>query len=70
MNNQENHITYLLVFSSEKNPSDVVQMKNYRLKKQKYTPEFMNHLPTYIYKEAYAVNEMVFLEEFLKRFEY
>lgn len=64
------HVTYILVFSSAKNPQDAKQMLNYKLIKGKYLPEFMKRLQGYIYKEAYAVTEDEFEKGFLAHFNY
>lgn len=64
----QTNVRYLLVFSGSKNPHHVQQLKNHRLKKENYLPEFMERLQGYIYKEAYAVTEEVFEHTFIKNF--
>lgn len=64
------HVTYILVFSSKKNPLDAEQMLNQIKIRGKYLPEFMKRLQGYIYKEAYAVTEGEFEKGFLAHFNY
>lgn len=64
------NVTYVLVFSSAKNPQHVTQLKNHLLKGEKYLPVFMERLPGYIYKDAYAMTEIIFDSTFAKRFTY
>lgn len=64
------NVTYVLVFSSAKNPQHVTQLKNHLLKGEKYLPVFMERLPGYIYKDAYAMTEIIFDSAFAKQFTY
>lgn len=66
----QTHVKYILVFRASKNPGHVQQLKNHRLKNEKYLPEFMKRLEGYIYKEAYAVSEEVFDYTFARKFVY
>jgi hypothetical protein len=65
-----NHVSYILVFSSSKNKSHILQEKNHRLKGESYVPEFMMRLPGYIFRDAYAMSELNFEKDFLKKFRY
>ena len=65
-----NNVTYVLVFSSTKNPQHVIQLKNHHLKGEKYLPVFMQRLPGYIYKDAYAMTEINFDGGFAKQLTY
>lgn len=64
------NVTYVLVFSSAKNPQHVIQLKNHQLKGEKYLPVFMERLPGYIYKDAYAMTEINFDGEFARQITY
>ena len=64
------NVNYILVFSAEKNPNETTQMKNHRLSGEKYLPKFMERLQGYIYKEAYAMTDVIFDGEFAKQFCY
>lgn len=64
------NVTFVLVFSSAKNPKHVIQFRNHQLKGEKYLPIFMERLPGYIYKDAYAMTEIMFDGEFAKQFTY
>lgn len=64
------NVTYVLVFSAAKNPQHVIQLKNYQLKGEKYLPVFMERLPGYIYKDAYAMTEINFDGGFAKQLTY
>lgn len=64
------NVTYVLVFSAAKNPQHVIQLKNHQLKGEKYLPGFMERLPGYIYKDAYAMTEINFDGGFAKQLTY
>lgn len=66
----QNNVKYILVFSEKDNPHHTYQMINHKMKKENYLPEFMNRLQGYIYKEAFAMTETVFVNSFLKEFSY
>lgn len=64
------NVNYICVFSSEKNPEYVIKEKNHRLKKEAYTPNFMDRLQGYIFCRAYAMSELTFQNEFIKAFRF
>lgn len=65
----QNNVNYILVYSSEKNPMEYKNEKNYRLVNEKYCPEYMKKLKGYLFNTAYAMSELTFENEFLKNFE-
>lgn len=66
----QNNVHYILVFRAAKNPIYVQQLRNHRLKNEKYLPGFMERLKGYIFKDAYAVTEDVFEHTFVKDFKF
>lgn len=64
------NVNYILVFSSEKNPKEVVQERNHKLKGEIYTPEYMKKLQGYIFNEVRAMSESSFQREFLAKFSF
>lgn len=64
------NVTYVLVFSAAKNPQHVIQLRNHQLKGEKYLPVFMERLSGYIYKDAYAMTEIIFDNAFARQFAY
>lgn len=55
------HVQYVLVCSTEKNPNVYQQIKNHELIGERYTPPFMQRLKDYLFKDAY-----IYTESFLK----
>lgn len=51
------HVHYILVCSSEKNPDMYRLIKECKLSNQNYTPPFMQRLKDYIFKDAYLYTE-------------
>lgn len=45
-------------------------MRNYKYKKKKYTPEYMQKMKEYLFKDAYVYTEIEFEREFVKKFQY
>lgn len=64
----QNNVRYILVFSEADNKRETMQMINHKQKNEKYLPEFMRRLQGYIYKEAYAMTETVFMHSFVRNF--
>ena len=64
------NVVYILVCSSSKNPNVVTQVRNYKYKKKKYTPEYMQKMKEYLFKDAYVYTEIEFEREFVKKFQY
>ncbi len=62
------NVEYILVFSSIKNPQKVIQYRNHACLGQNYVPDFMQKLSYYIFRQAYALPEYGFENEFLKKF--
>lgn len=56
------HVSYILVCSTEKNPLIYKLIKECELSKSTYTPPFMSRLRGYLFKDAF-----VFTEDFLER---
>lgn len=68
-------ITSISLHEASKNDADnnqnvVNQIRNHRLKKEKYTPIFMQRLKEYIFRDAYVYTEIELEREFVKNFEY
>lgn len=64
----EEHVHYILVCSSEKNPNLYNLVKAQVLLKQNYTPPFMQRLKDYLFKDVYVYTENFFETEFVKKF--
>ncbi len=64
------HIYYILVCSTEKNPLIYKQIKNHELIGEKYTPPFMQRLKDYMFKDAYVYTESFLERKFVKTFIY
>lgn len=64
------HIYYILVCSTEKNPLIYEQLKSHELIGEKYTPPFMQRLKDYMFKDAYVYTESFFERKFVKNFIY
>lgn len=64
------NVVYILVCNSNNNPNVVNQIRNHRLKKEKYTPIFMQRLKEYVFMDAYVYTEIELEREFVKKFEY
>lgn len=64
------NVVYILVCNSKNNPNVVEQIRNHRLKKEKYTPMFMQRLKEYVFMDAYVYTEIELEREFVKKFEY
>lgn len=64
----EEHVHYILVCSSEKNPNLYNLVKAQILLKQNYTPPFMQRLKSYLFKDAYVYTENFFETEFVNNF--
>lgn len=61
------HVSYILVCSTSKNPNIYTQVKNNMLIQKNYTPPFMQRLKDYLFKEAYVLTEEYFKEEFVNK---
>ncbi len=66
----EEHVTYILVCSKDKNANLYNQVKNHALMNQNYTPPFMRRLKDYIFKDAYVYTEDFFERKFVNTFAY
>lgn len=64
------HVHYILVCSTEKNPTIYIQVKNYDLIGEKYIPPFMQRLKDYLFKEAYVYTEQFLERKFVEKFVY
>lgn len=68
----KDNVTYILVCSNDKNPIIAERnISNNRLEGfYGYTPEFMQKLVSYFFKDAYVYTEKYFEREFVKSFQY
>lgn len=64
------HIFYIVVCSTNKNPQIYKQIKNKELLNQKYTPPFMYRIKDYLFKDAYIYTEEHLEKELVRRFRY
>lgn len=64
------HVSYIVVCSSDKNPLLYRQIKNCDLIGQRYTPPFMQRLKDYIFRDAYVYTEDYFERKFVNSFSY
>lgn len=64
----KNHVIYIVVCSSDKNPHVYEQIKNNSYLKQNYTPVFMQRLKDYLFKDAYIFTEDFFERNFVRKF--
>lgn len=65
-----NHITYILVVSTDKNFMNYEKMHFLERSGEKFRPNFMEKLKHYVYKDAYVYTEDLFESCFVKEFEY
>ena len=64
------HVYYILVCSTDKNPNIYTQVKNHDLIGEKYTPEFMLRLKDYLFRDAYVYTEEFLERRFVEEFSY
>ena len=64
------NVYYILVCSEDKNPNTYIQIKNYDLIGEKYTPVFMQRLKDYLFKDAYVYTEKFLERKLVERFIY
>lgn len=64
------NIVYILICNSKNNPNVVTQVKNHKLKNEKYTPIFMQRLKEYVFMDAYVCTEIDLERDFVKNFQY
>lgn len=64
------HVSYILVCSTEKNPLIYRLIKDSDLSKSTYTPPFMSRLRGYLFKDAYIYTEEFFERKFVSNFVY
>ncbi len=64
------HINYILVCNSEKNAITYSRVKDKSLTGEHYTPEFMQRLKDYIFKDAYVYTEDYLEKLFVEKFRY
>lgn len=66
----QNNVYYIVVCSSKDNPNVSKQIINNRYFGQNYTPEFMQKLKGYLFKDAYIYTEEEFKIHFVRNFAY
>lgn len=64
------NVVYILICNSKSNPNVVNQVRNHKLKNEKYTPIFMQRLKEYVFMDAYVCTEIDLERDFVKKFEY
>lgn len=64
------HLVYILVCSSEKDPYTYEQVRNKDKIGMRYTPECLEKFKNYFFKDAYAYTEQYFENRFVKKFAY
>ncbi|MCC8161944.1 MAG: hypothetical protein LIO86_01960 [Lachnospiraceae bacterium] len=64
----QQHITFILVCSSEKNPRLYGKNKDCRLAGERYVPGFMQRLKDYLFLDAYVYTEVELEQKFVRGF--
>ena len=64
------HVHYILVCSTDKNPTVYQQIKNHDLIGETYTPLFMQRLKDYMFKDAFVYTETFLERKFVRCFNY
>lgn len=59
-------VNYIVVFNHEKDPYATNQVQNFKMKKEKYVPEFMRKLDAYWFKSAYVLTEESFQRSLMR----
>ncbi len=62
------HITYIVVCNSEKDPYTYEHVRSCDILKERYTPECLYKFKDFFFKDAYAYTEQFFEQKFVKNF--